>query len=362
MTKEGLNLIKNAKEILAQLDTARAEEQKFDLESKQLKKRLDHEHQLVSDTICQTISARRSEIEETYGKESGKIQEQQKKVKAERSKAKAAGVRSRIEEETADLHEENRRLKKELQLRMKQDKVPTYCNTAYYYAMYFTRGLVELALLLLTIALVFFIIPLGIYYLIPDRQILHLLFIYVAVLVLFFAAYIIIGNLTKDKHMSTLREGRKIRDVMRNNHRRIRTITRTIEKDRDEARYSLEDYDQQLKQIGRELDRLTKAKEDALSQFDKVTVLQIEREISGNSQAKIDVLEAELKKATENLDVCKARVQSLNLTLTDKYIPYFGREYMNTKALNTLAGYLESGQAANLTEAKNLYIELNSTR
>lgn len=362
MTKEGLSLIKNAKEVLAQLDTAKAEEQRFDLESKQLKKRLDNEHQLVSDTIRQTISARRGEIEETYRKENGKVLERQKKVKAERSRAKAAGVKSRIEEETADLHEENRRLKKELQLRMKQDKVPSYCNTTYYYAMYFTKGIVEIALLLLTLLLVFFGIPLGIYYLIPNRQILYLLFIYIAVLVLFFAAYIIVGNMTKDKHMSTLREGRKLRDVMRNNRRRIRTITRTIEKDRDEASYSLDDYDQRLREISRELDRLAKAKEDALLQFDKVTVLQIEREIAGNSQAKIDALEVDLKKAKENLEVSKSRVQSLNLTLTDKYIPYFGREYMNAKALNTLAGYLESGQAANLTEAKNLYVELNSSR
>lgn len=162
--------------------------------------------------------------------------------------------------------------------------------------------------------------------------------------------------------MSTLREGRKIRDVMRNNRRRIRTITRTIEKDRDEAGYSLEDYDQQLREIGRELDRLAKAKEDALQQFDKVTVLQIEREITGNSQGKIDALEADLRTARANLETSKGQVQSLNLTLTDQYIPYFGREYMNHKALNTLAGYLESGQAANLTEAKNLYVEQNSNR
>lgn len=362
MAKEGLSLIKNAKEILAQLDTAKAEEQRFDLESKQVKKRLDNEHQLVSNTIRQTISARRGEIEETYRKESGKVLERQKKVRAERSKAKAAGVKSRIEEETADLHEENRRLKKELQLRMKQDKVPSYCNTTYYYAMYFTKGIVEIALLLLTLALVLFVIPCGIYYFIPNRQVLYLLFIYIAVLILFFGAYIVVGNLTKDKHMSTLREGRKLRDVMRNNRRRIRTITRTIEKDRDEAGYSLEDYDQRLKQISQELDRLAKAKEEALSQFDKVTVLQIESEITGNSKAKIDGLEADFRKAKENLEVSKAKVQELNLILTDKYIPYFGREYMNAKVLNTLAGYLESGQASNLTEAKNLYVELNSNR
>ena len=362
MVKEGLNRIKNAKEVLAQLEHAKAQEQTYDLELKQLKKRLDAEQQMVSDSIRQSISARRGEIEETYRKETGKIQERQKKVKADRSKAKAAGVKSRIEEETADLHEENRRLKKEMQQMMKQAKVPSCCNTTYYYAMYFTRGLMEVALLLLTLAMVFFGVPLGVYYLIPEHQMVHLLIIYITVLVLFFVAYIIVGNLTKDKHMSTLREGRKLRDMMANNRRRIRAITRTIEKDRDEAMYSLDDYDERLKQIAEELDRLNRSKNEALSQFDKVTVLEIEREITANSQGKIDALEADLKKSRESLETSKARVQSLNLVLTDQYVPYFGREYMNTKALNTLAGYLESGQAANLTEAKNLYVEQNSGR
>ena len=327
-----------------------------------MKKRLDAEQQLVSDTIRQTVSARRGEIEETYRKENTKVLDKQKKVKLERSKAKAAGVKNRIEEETADLREENRRLKKELQMRMKQSKVPSYCNSIYYYAMYFTKGIVEAIWLLLTLAMVFFVIPIGIYWMIPGREMVHLLVIYIAVLVLFFGAYILIGNLTKDKHMDTLREGRKIRDVIRNNRRRIRAITRTIEKDRDEAGYSLEDYDQTLRQIDRELDRLAKAKDDALAQFDRVTVLEIEREITGNSQTKIEGLESELKKSRERLEVSKAKVQEFNLTLTDKYIPYLGREYMNTKALNALAGYLENGQAANLTEAKNLYVELNNNR
>lgn len=362
MSKEGLSLVKNAKEVLAQLEAAKAEEQRFDLDAKQLKKRLDAEQQFVSDTIRQTISARRGEIEETYRKENGKVLDKQKKVKAERSKAKAAGVKNRIEEETADLREENRCLRKKLQMCMKQSKVPSYCNSMYYYAMYFTKGVVEATLLLLTLAMVFLVIPIGIYWMIPGREMVHLLVIYIAVLVLFFGAYILIGNLTKDKHMDTLREGRKIRDVMRNNRRRIRAITRTIEKDRDEAGYSLEDYDQTLRQIDKELDRLAKAKDDALTQFDRVTVLEIEREITGNSQAKIEGLEAELKKSKEKLEISKAKVQEFNLILTDKYIPYLGREYMNAKALNTLAGYLENGQAANLTEAKNLYVELNSNR
>ena len=102
---DSLTIIKKAKEVLAALDSAKAEEHSFDLEAKQLKKRLDAEMQMVSDTTRRTVTERRDEIVENYRKESAKVLERQKKVRAERNKAKAAGVKTRIEEETADLWE-----------------------------------------------------------------------------------------------------------------------------------------------------------------------------------------------------------------------------------------------------------------
>ncbi|MBQ8815437.1 MAG: hypothetical protein IJZ85_13190 [Lachnospiraceae bacterium] len=361
MAMDSLTIIKNAKEVLAALEAAKAEEQSFDLEAKQLKKRLDAEKQMVSDTIRQTVTERREEIEENYRKETAKVQERQKKVRAERSKAKAAGVKTRIQDETADLWEENRRLKKELSVRVRQNKIPAFCNTFYYFALYFTRGWLEALVLLLTFLLAFLVIPCGIYYLIPERRALYLVFIYIAAVVIFFGLYIGIGNYTKDRYIATLKECRKIRDVISANRRRIRTITRSIEKDRDEQLYQLEDFDERLGRLAGELQDIENRKMAALKQFDNVTVKMIKQEIEGNSQEQMDSLNAGIAAAKAQLEKRQECIRALNLKLTDEYIPYLGKEFMEPKALTGLEQILADGAAANLTEAKQLYIEQHSS-
>lgn len=361
MAMDSLTIIRNAKEVLAALETAKAEEQSFDLETKQLKKRLDAEKQMVSDTIRQTATERREEIAENYRKEAAKVQDRQKKVRAERSKAKAAGVKSRIQDETADLWEENRRLKKELNVRMRQNKVPSFCNTFYYYALYFTRGWLEALVLFLTFAVAFLAIPCGIYYLIPERRALYLVFIYIAAVVIFFGLYIVIGNYTKDRYIATLKECRKIRDVISANRRRIRMITRSIEKDQDEQLYQLEDFDERLDKLAAELQDIESRKNAALKQFDSVTVKKIKQEIEGNSQEQIDSLNAGIAEAKAQLELRQERIRALNLKLTDEYIPYLGKEFMEPKALTGLEQILVDNAAANLTEAKQLYIEQHSS-
>lgn len=357
---DSLTIIKKAKEVLAALDSAKAEEHSFDLEAKQLKKRLDAEMQMVSDTTRRTVTERRDEIVENYRKESAKVLERQKKVRAERNKAKAAGVKTRIEEETADLWEENSRLKRELNSRMKKDKIPSYCNTTYYYALYFTKGWTEILLLIATFAAAFFVIPCGIYWLIPERKAIYLVLIYIVIVIIFFGGYVLIGNFTKDRHIRTLKEGRKIRDMISNNRRRIRTITRSIEKDQDDQFYQLEDYDQRLEQLTGELQDIERRKEAALRQFDNVTEKQIAEEIQGNSQAQINELNEGIAQAEEACEERQSLIQSLNLQLTDEYVPYLGKEFMEPAALDALKKLIESGDAANLTEAKVLYIEQRS--
>lgn len=354
---DSLTIIKRAKEVLAALDTARAEEHGFDLEAKQLKKRLDAEWQMVSDTTRQTVAERRDEIVENYRKEAAKVQDRQKKVRTERNKAKAAGVKTRIEEETADLWEENRRLKRELISRLKKDKIPAFCNTTYYYALYFTRGWKEIFLLIATFVMAFFVIPCGIYWTIPEKKTVYLVVIYIVTVVVFFGVYVLIGNLTKDRHIKTLRDGRKIRDMIATNRRRIRTIIRSIEKDQDEQLYALEDYDQRLDLLNDELQDIERRKEAALRQFDNVTEHKIAEEIQENSQEQIDTLNAGIHAANEACEQRQALIQSLNLQLTDEYVPYLGKEFMDSTVLSALEKLIKSGEAANLTEAKSLYSE-----
>ena len=67
----------------------------------------------------------------------GKVQDQLKKARSKREKAKNEGVKDRIRDETAPLWEEIRDLKVQLKTLMRQNHVTGYCMSAFYYSVYF---------------------------------------------------------------------------------------------------------------------------------------------------------------------------------------------------------------------------------
>ena len=61
-----------------------------------------------------------------------------------------------------------------------------------------------------------------------------------------------IGNHTKLQYMEILREGRQILDQIHANDRKIQVITSTIRKDRNEAIYNLEKFDDEIARLQQE--------------------------------------------------------------------------------------------------------------
>lgn len=106
----------------------------------------------------------------SYDREISKTQDKLKKARARREKAKNQGVKERIYNETAQLREENRQLKLHNSTIFHQNGIPSICNTKFYYALYFTKGLKEALIFFLTFAIGFFLIPCGIYWLIPNHK------------------------------------------------------------------------------------------------------------------------------------------------------------------------------------------------
>lgn len=65
----------------------------------------------MADTIARTVKARGEEIARSYDAELGKTEDQLKKVKAKREKARNQGIKGRIAEDTQSLSKENEELK-----------------------------------------------------------------------------------------------------------------------------------------------------------------------------------------------------------------------------------------------------------
>ncbi len=328
--------------------------EKFRLEENRLEKELEAERKAVTDAISLTVKRRIEEINDTYDKEIAREQDRLKRVRGKREKAKNQGIKERIEEETAELKGNSRELMLQMKSVFQQDRVPGFCKKGWYYALYFPRGFSEFFVLLLNIFLFFLVIPCGVYLLIPEKSPFYLMGIYFAAILFFGGFYILINNLTKVRHQNALRKGRSIRDLIKTNKRKIRVIIRSIKRDRDEAVYNLEKFDDEIARIEQDLADIADKKGEALNTFDRVTRTILSDVIAGNSREKLTKLENDLEAAAANAKEAEVRVKEQTLFINDNYASYVGKDYMVPEKLDELADMIRMGKASTISEAITL--------
>lgn len=325
-------------------------------DEEELKEReLESAKKTVTDSINQTIKKRLDEITSSYDKEIGKGQDRLKKARARREKAKNQGMKERIAEETSELREHNRDLKVQMRTLFQKNRVPSWCTSTFYYALYYPAGFKEIMIFLLTLVICFLGIPCGVYFLIPRREIWYLAAIYFIDVVLFGGIYVMIGNRTRLRHQETLKRGRDIRNVLRSNRKKIKIITRTIQKDGNDDIYDLKKYDDEIACVEQELSETASRKKDALNTFENVTKTIISDEILASHKEQLDRMKRELDEASSSLRSLETSVKEQNIRITDTYGPYLGKEFLEPEKLTQLSRIIQSGTASNITEAINVY-------
>ena len=324
----------------------------------QMEKDLEAEETAVRTAVDSAVGERRESLEKSFDDEIDTLQQRLTRERENRDRAKAQGVEERIKSETAELLEENQSLESRLRTLYKVQKVPYFCRTGLYYALYFPRTFKEIFTLLLLFVLVFAVLPLGTwYFLLPERRTLWLVLIYLGVIVVFGGLYLAIGNITKGKHLPALREALGYRRQMRLNRKKIRVITSSIRNDRDDRVYHLESYDTEIADIEHDLGEITAKKKAALSNFEKETRKVIEDEISAESREKISRLREDIREMRSRVNYTEKTIKDKKIDIADRYESYVGREYMTAERLGELKKILESGGARNLSEAREVYQE-----
>lgn len=341
-----------------ELSVSRSLLEKFRLEEKRLEKELEAERKAVTDAVSLTVKKRIEEINSTYDREIAREQDRLRRMRNKREKAKSQGVKGRIEEETAELKSSNRDLKLQMKTVFQQDRVPGFCKSGWYYALYFPRGVSEFFILFINILLCFLAVPSGSYMLLPEKSTLHLIGIYFVTILFFGGLYILINNRTKVRHQSALKKGRSIRNLIKSNKRKIRTITRSIRRDRDEAVYNLKKYDDEIAQTEQDLADIAGKKTEALNTFDKVTRTIISDEIAGNSEERLMQLEEAYEAAAANVKEAEVRVKEQTLFINDNYESYVGKEFMIPETLDELADLIRLGRASTISEAEVIFKSL----
>ncbi len=346
-----------ARQSVEDLNQLKKDFSQTELEAKQLRRQLEAEKKAVEDLISITVKKRRDEINASYDKQIAKGQDQLKKAKGKREKAKNQGIRDRIAEETAGFRDENRQLKLKIRSLFQKERIPAFCSRGWYYSLYMPRTFKEIGTLLLMVILFFAALPWGVYLLIPvlQRRSWMLVVIYLADILLVGGLYMLVGNRTKMGHPEAIRQGRMIRDTIHSNQKKIRVITNSIRRDRNEAIYNLEKYDDEISRIVQQLAELTGKKQEALNTFNTVTQTIICDEITSNSKEKIDTLKDQYETAEEKRSQLEHQIRQQSLEITDKYEIYVGKEFMQPDKLTELARLIRSKQAANISEAISVY-------
>ncbi len=342
------------KAVREQAELAKHTEELEEQEKKQ-ERVLQARQRAVADAISETAKQRTKEISESYDAETEKARDRLRKVRVKREKAKNQGIRERIEEDTASLVRENREMEEQLKTLLRAGHVPAYCRSRFYYAMYFTKGIREAGVFLLTVLICFLAVPCGIFFLIPDGKPVLLALICLAVVLVFGGLYVAVGNRTKMRHGDVLKEGREIRNRIRANEKKIRIIARTIRKDKNEAGYNLEKFDDEIAQLEQDISQIASKKKEALNTFETVTRSIISDEIMANNKAELEKMGQDLENVVRELKETRDRMKENALEITDRYEVYLGKEFMTEERLASLEQIIRNRKAANLSEAIAVY-------
>lgn len=347
----GIEELNTAKEMLLELNGCRLKKEEQEKEEARLEKAVEGKEKAMNDEIAATAKRRKSEIEASYDAQIDTVRAREKKIKAKKEKQKGMKVSERIEAETAELRDKNRQLKNDGKAVMQTERVPRFCNTTLFYAWFMPRSLKEILILLLTVLAVFGALPCLIYLFLPEKKPLYLVLIYLAVIVVFGGLYLVAVNRIKEKHLDALRRMRGLRNQTHLGKKQIKQVARGIRKDKDESAYGLENFDEELAEAAKELERIVKEKTGALETFERETRLIVAEEIKKNYEEELAALRQEHETAYRGQKQAEERVKELSLELSGRYESVLGKEKMTVAEIDRLISYIQEGRAANISEA-----------
>jgi hypothetical protein len=352
----GVDTLNEIKENLLELRGYQAKDASLIEEEEKLEKSIDSMEKSIAEEVQATTKKRRDEIEDTFDKQIDKTRARMKRIKEKRDKKKSTKVSERISAETASLHTENSRLRLEAKTLFKQKRIPSFCNTKFYYALYspscFTDFLIIVGVIMLTLLL----IPCGVYFfLLPQEKVPYLIVTYVVTVLLFGGLYIITGNRTKEKFTEDILWVKGIRKNVRVNKKKIGIIKSNIKKDRDESSYDLQTFDEELTKLEQEVAAISVQKKEALGVFDHSTKQVIASEIQGINEEKLSGLKEEYERVSAESKKAEEMIKALTIKMASEYEPFIGKDLMTLERLESLTNILQAGTAMNISEAIAFY-------
>ena len=315
----------------------------IDVSERELKEEIDAR---VKESIASICSGYNKAIED----EKIKL----KDIQGQRDKAKMAGVKERIANETRDLRNENSSLNKEIKEAFKAERVPMYCSSRFYMAMFQTKGVADVAVYTLIMLLLFLIIPSAGCF-IPGFPQWGFVLYYFILSTLVISAGKHIYYKTMVCHRDVISAARETKNKIRNNRKKIKKIEKRIRSDKNEEMYGLGDYDYKINEIHDRISKIEGEKTCALQEFENTAKPDIIAEIEGRNRGTIDNMRAELSKKQEECSSLDALVKEQRIYISSNYEAYLGRDFMSAEKLEELRAIMKSQAAATVGQAIAVY-------
>ncbi len=350
----GADYLLGAQEALRALETDKSKLEDNRTNEKKTKRAITSEEKSIQEEIENTLKRRKEELGLSYDRQLDAVHNKVREVQAKRDRRKEKYVSERVEMETAEIKETNRKLAIEMKTMFKQERVPSFCKSSLYFSLFMPKRAVDFLKLILLFAVMLIVLPAALYIGLKEEPLI--LTIAVTILVsVEFLLYFIIYNKTKLRHYDVLCEAANIRNQMFANQKQMKAVRNSITKDKDESTYDLSKYDEKLKDLEREATGIASEKQTALTEFEQNTKRVVIEEIENRRLPKV----AELKENQVRLEGCIAelekRVQQESLDYTQNYEKYLGSSLSKADGLADLIAIMAEGSADTVGDAIAVY-------
>ena len=349
----GVEVLNTIKEHVMELNGYQERNADLLKEETRLDKTLASKEKELSDEIDSTLKKRRNAIVSSYEGQLSTLGTRRKKVRTKKEKEKSIKVSARINEETAELRDANKELQIDIKANLKKNKTPLFCNSTLFYSLFMPKEVVEICVMAVTALVALLFLPLGLYLFVFAEKfgIWALVITYAADVILFGVLYFLGYKLIKEKHLEVLQENKVLRQQYQKNCREIKGIQKSIENDKDESTYGLEQFDAELEEIETEINRVAAEEKEELTKFDSVTSVELTNDIKGRYREELDALRARSKEVEQEQKSVEEKVKEYSLMVSKQYETYLGKDMLTVAKLDRLIKRIESGEASNIGEA-----------
>lgn len=343
---------------LSEHKAAKEEFEKLNDTLKELGKNIDSLEKSIADEIDDKIKSGINSVSKGFDQSISEEKVKLKGIQGKRDKAKTAGVKERIANETAELKEANRELYSQIKAAFKEERIPKWCSKRFYYAMFQPQGFGDAMIYFLSLIILYAAIPFVLYKIpvIPVWSIIVYYFVMITIEITLIKA---VYDKIVVPHGTTISKARKVKYDMVTNQKKMKRIEKAIRKDKNEDMYELSDFDYRINEINDSIRNIEDNKAKAIEKFNATTRSDIIAEVSGRNEENLTNMKKQLAAAEGEKARLDALIKEQRAYISSNYEAYLGGEFTNVDKLVDLSDIMREDPSLTISKAIVKYKEKN---